>query len=247
MRLVVALGLSACVACGGSDHATTTKESTLMASTAGELVSETFGYDGGRMVTVYVPPDPAEAVVFAADGGWHISKLAEALESASERSTMVVGVHGLPDDDGRLREYVPGFDAQRFAAHEKFFVDDVGRWVASRFGVALRAERTAVWGASLGGELALAMGLRHPDVYGAVLAASPGAGFQPPEALPSPLPRVYLVAGRQEQFFLDNATRWADALRNADADVVMMQRDGEHGGAFWGEEFPLMVAWAFGH
>lgn len=29
-------------------------------------------------------------------------------------------------------------------------------------------------------------------------------------------------------------------------DVVMMERDGEHGGAFWGEEFPLMVARAFG-
>jgi hypothetical protein len=90
------------------------------------------------------------------------------------------------------------------------------------------------------------MGLRHPDVYGVVLAASPGGGFQPPQPLPSSLPRVYLVAGRQEQFFLDNATRWADALRNADADVAMVERDSEHGGAFWGEEFPLMVAWAFG-
>jgi enterochelin esterase-like enzyme len=223
------------------------KESVPMAPIARELVTETLGYDGGRLVTVYVPPEPAEAVVFAADGEWHISHLSEVLDGASAASTMIVGVHGLADDDGRLHEYVPGFDAHRFAAHEKFFVDDVGRWVASRFGVALRAERTGVWGASLGGELALAMGLRHPDVYGAVLAASPGAGFQPPEVLPSPLPRVYLVAGRQEQFFLDNATRWAAALRNADADVVMMQRDGEHGGGFWGEEFPLMVAWAFGH
>ena len=218
-----------------------------MAATAGELVTEAFGYDGGRPVTVYVPPEPAEAVVFAADGGWHVAHLSEALEGAGVRSTMIVGVHGLPDDDGRLHEYVPGFDARRFAAHETFFVDDVGRWVTSRFGVALLAERTAVWGASLGGELALAMGLRHPDVFGAVLAASPGAGFRPPDVLPSPLPRVYLVAGRQEQFFLDNATRWADALRDADSDVVMTQRDGEHGGAFWGEEFPLMVAWAFGH
>ena len=140
---------------------------------------------------------------------------------------------------------MPGFDAERFAAHERFFVDDVGRWVASRFGVTMPADRTAVWGASLGGELALAMGLRHPDVYGAVFSASPGAGYTPPAALPSPLPRVYLVAGNQEPFFLDNARRWADALRDAGADVTMAQRDGEHGGAFWGEEFPLMVAWAF--
>jgi enterochelin esterase-like enzyme len=218
-----------------------------MTSTAGEFVTEALEYDAGRLVTVYVPPEPTDAVVFVADGGWHTSQLSQALLRASERSTMIVGVHGRPDDDGRLHEYVPGFDAERFAAHERFFVDDVGRWVASRFGVALSAERTGVWGASLGGELALAMGLRHRDVFGVVLAASPGAGFRPPEALPSPLPRVYLVAGRQERFFLDNATRWADSLHNVDADVVMTQRDGKHGGAFWGEEFPLMVAWAFGH
>jgi enterochelin esterase-like enzyme len=217
-----------------------------MSPMAGELVTEALDYDGGRSITVYVPPRPPEAVVFAADGAWHISRLSEVVDGVSGPSTMIVGVHGRPDDDGRLQEYVPGFDAERFAAHETFFVDAVRRWVASRLGVALPAERTGVWGASLGGELALAMGLRHPDVYGAVFSASPGAGYQPPAVLPRPLPRIYLVAGRQEQFFLDNATRWADALRTADADVAMVERDGEHGGAFWGEEFALMVAWAFG-
>ena len=50
---------------------------------------------------------------------------------------MIVGVHGLPDDNGRLKEYVPGFDAETFEAHERFFVDDVWRCAASRFGVAL--------------------------------------------------------------------------------------------------------------
>jgi hypothetical protein len=35
---------------------------------AGAFVTETFDYDGGRQVTVYVPPDPPEAVVFAGDG-----------------------------------------------------------------------------------------------------------------------------------------------------------------------------------
>jgi hypothetical protein len=64
--------------------------------------------------------------------------------------------------------------------------------------------------------------------------------------MPDPLPRVYLVAGTEEPFFLTNATRWADALRDTDAEVVMTERAGSHGGAFWRKEFPLMVAWAFG-
>ena len=92
---------------------------------------------------------------------------------------MIVGVHGLADEMLRLHEYSPGFDPERFAAHERFFVEDVGRWVRSRFGITLPAERSAVFGVSAGGELALALGLRHPDVYGAVFSGSPGGGYQP--------------------------------------------------------------------
>lgn len=83
-------------------------------------------------------------------------------------------------------------------------------------------------------------------IYGAIFCASPGGGYKPSRGLPSSIPRTYLVAGTEERFFLENATRWADALRDADADVVTTERVGSHGGAFWGEEFPLMVAWAFG-
>lgn len=61
----------------------------------------------------------------------------------------------------------------------------------------------------------LPLGLRHPEVFGAVLCASPGAGYRPPAAMPARLPRTYLVAARQEPFFLQNARRWAKALRGA--------------------------------
>jgi hypothetical protein len=33
-----------------------------------EFITETLDRDGGRQVTVYVPPDPPEAIVFAGDG-----------------------------------------------------------------------------------------------------------------------------------------------------------------------------------
>ena len=158
----------------------------------------------------------------------------------------IVGVHRLADETLRLHEYSPGFDPERFAAHEQFFVEDVSGWAWRRFGIALPAQRTAVCGVSAGGELALAMGLRHPDRYGAVLCASPGGGYRPPDVLPSSLPRTYLVAGTREPFFLENATRWAVALRDGGADVVMTERVGSHGDAFWRDEFPLMVAWALG-
>ncbi|MGN9907657.1 alpha/beta hydrolase [Phytohabitans sp. LJ34] len=224
-----------------------------MSSTAGELITESLEYDGGRQVTAYVPAAAAEAVVFAGDGEL-ITSWGKDLAAADLPPTMIIGAHRIEDETLRLHEYSPGrttaefaFDPQRFAAHEKFFVQDVRRWAATRLAVSLPASRTAVFGVSVGAELALAMGLRHPDIYGTVFCASPGAGYRPPAALPGRLPRTYLVAGTDEPFFLTNATRWADALREVGGDVVMTERAGSHGDAFWKHEFPLMVAWAFGH
>jgi enterochelin esterase-like enzyme len=213
---------------------------------AGELVTETFDYDGGRRVSVYVPPDPPEAVVYAGDGQL-ISQWGGDLEAADVPPTMVVAADRTSDEDEmvRLAEYSPPFDEKRFAAHERFFVGDVRHWVQSRFGVALPAGSTAVCGVSASGEFAIAMGLRHPDIYGNVFSASPGGGYQPPAIIPSPLPRFYLVAGTQEPFFRGNTIRWADALRDTGADVVRTERVGTHGDSFWQAEFPLMVAWAF--
>ncbi len=48
---------------------------------AGELVTEMFDYDDGRQVTVYVPPDPPEAIVFVGDGQM-ISQWGATLEAA---------------------------------------------------------------------------------------------------------------------------------------------------------------------
>lgn len=212
--------------------------------TIGEYVTEEFSYDGGRKVTVYVPRGESDSIVFAGDG-MSISTWGSDLAAAGSPGTMVVGVHHATDETRRLREYSPGLDPASFRAHERFFAEEVPRWVRTRFGVSLPGERTAVFGVSAGGELALAIGLRHPAHYGAVFSASPGGGYRPPSDMPAELPRIYLVAGTREPFFLDNAFRWAAALEGAGAVVRFSRRDGSHGGAFWRTEFPLMVSWAF--
>lgn len=176
--------------------------------------------------------------MFAGDGQL-VSRWGRHLEAADVPPTMIVGVYRTGDEDEmvRIQEYSPSFNPDRFARHERFFVGDVRRWVRSRFGLALPADRTAVCGVSASGEFSLAMGIRHPDIYGAIFAASPGAGYRPPGVLASPLPRVHLVAGTLEPFFLENARRWAEALRDAGADVVLTQRVGNHGDPFWAAEF----------
>src|SRR5919198_6359955 len=97
---------------------------------AGLLVTETSEYDGGRQVTAYIPPAPPEAIVFAGDGQL-IASWGDALEAADLPPTMIIGAHRLDDETLRLHEYSPGkntaafaFDHERFAAHERFFVED---------------------------------------------------------------------------------------------------------------------------
>jgi hypothetical protein len=70
----------------------------------GELVTETFDYDGGRPVTAYVPPAPPEAVVFAgdgqrrvletgvpADGGLGVQQ--DAVTASPDEMTKILGAH----------------------------------------------------------------------------------------------------------------------------------------------------------
>jgi enterochelin esterase-like enzyme len=214
-------------------------------SDGGIFALDTLAFDGGRHVSVYLPSRTPVAVVFAADGG-SVAQWGELLEGPDVPPTAIVGVHGLTDEMQRLEEYSPVFNPDRFAAHEEFFVEEVRLWARDQLGLDLPSERTAVFGASAGGELAIALGILHPDVYGTILAGSPGAGYRPPESLPTRLPRTYLLAGTQEPFFLDNADRWARALRDAGAEVVFQERDADHGSELWRSEFPLMIQWAFG-
>ncbi len=82
-----------------------------MSFIAGELVTETLEYDGGRQVTVYIPPDPPQAVEFA-DDGQLISQWGEVLEEADVPPAMIVGVHRLANETFRLHEYSPGFSPE---------------------------------------------------------------------------------------------------------------------------------------
>jgi len=211
----------------------------------GELVTKTFPFDGGRQVTVYVPTHPVEAILYCGDGQllptWGFD-----LEQDNLPSTMIVGVHRLADETLRLHEYSAKFDPARFKAHEDFLINDVRSWVSSRFDVNPPPERTAAYGVSASGELVLALCVRHPNIFGAVFSASPGAGYRPSDVvLNDTMSPTYLVAGTQEPFFLENAVRWADALRNNGTKVILQERDSGHDDVMWRAELPKMVAWAF--
>ncbi len=68
-----------------------------MSSLAGELVTETFDYGGGREVTAYVPPDRPQAVLFAGDGQL-IAPWGAFLHGAVDvPPTLIIAAHRLAD------------------------------------------------------------------------------------------------------------------------------------------------------
>ncbi|MEM7363477.1 MAG: alpha/beta hydrolase-fold protein [Pseudomonadota bacterium] len=211
----------------------------------GELITERFTFDGGRDVTLYVPSAPVQAILYCGDGQLlpHWGDDIERQDGLP--STMIVGVHRLADETLRLHEYSANFDPDRFAAHEEFVTGPLRAWVDATYAVNLPPDQCSVFGVSASGEFALAMGARHPDVFGVVLSASPGAGYKPSDGVIDKMPPTYLVAGRQEPFFLENATRWAMALRDCGQKVVLETRDAGHDDGMWRAELPKMMAWAF--
>jgi hypothetical protein len=137
------------------------------------------------------------------------------------------------DETLRLHDSPPGFEPERFAAHEQFFVEDVRRWAESGVGVALPPERMNVSQCSASPQVGSWPSLLASTSTCLRCGLLRLAWRRLQAAWRYPLPRTYLVAGTQEPFFLGNARTW-------------VERAGPHGGAFWREEFPLMMAREFG-
>jgi enterochelin esterase-like enzyme len=205
-----------------------------------------------RALTVYLPPGRWEGlpVLYLADGG-SAPRFAAVLEAGvaagATPAAVLVGVHsavGEPDVDLRGREYVPGMDPRRFAAHERFFVDEVAAWVERELGGSADRERRAVAGYSNGAVLASALGCRHPDRFGAVVAFS--LGVEPPLPSGARPARHYLVAGTLEAPFHRATRAWAAKLRELGVEVEERERVCGHDQLMWEEEMPAAIRWAFG-
>lgn len=211
-----------------------------------------------RELTVYLPPDHTSAhpvtVIYMADGQ-SVPEFAAVLEplitDGRLPSTLLVGVHspeGMfsdPSQHLRAQEYLPDDHSERFAAHEKFFVDEVRTWAETDLGAPTDREHRAVFGYSNGGVFAAAMGIRHPDTYGYALAFS--AGMEP-GAVTTPInSEFYLLAGTLEEGFHWNTQSFAQMLQIQGVSYVFRERVCGHDFIMWQEEFPAAVEWAFAH
>ena len=235
----------------------------------GRMTEETIqsvNLGANRQITIYAPPlRPGEkiaATVYLADGG-QVHEVAPYVDYlvASRRlpAILLVGVHpgkNLPGgdpqtSDTRALEYLIGFGKtdERFEAHEQFFINEVMPWAETKFNAPKDRGRRAVWGASNSGSFALAMGLRHSDAFGHIIAFSPtwSGNLSAPKWTRVNAPSHYLLFGTLESKNVRKlASDWSETISQNGAAVTLRQPVSGHDGVMWREWFGDALVNEFG-
>jgi enterochelin esterase-like enzyme len=205
-----------------------------------------------REVTAYFPQEPTTdaTFVFCADGQ-SASYFAERLRQELTANRIgLIGVHSSRAFRGQ--EYVEGRDTQRVQRHEGFFVDVVRDWIETRFSVQLTRNNTTAFGYSCGGSFAVSMGMRHPELFGSVIALSIAGrpvrvDKPPPELLNLAQSRFYLAAGESEPGGMKKyMKRLASRLRKNGGQSEYRLSPGGHEIAVWQHELYRGIEWLRG-
>jgi predicted alpha/beta superfamily hydrolase len=197
-----------------------------------------------RDVTIYLPADYAVhadlryPVLYMQDGQnlfepqrafipgqhWRLAEAAdEAIFARTARPTIIVGI----DNTGaaRVDEYTPSRDVKRnfggrAADYAKFLIEELKPAIDTQFRTLPDAANTSVGGSSLGGLLALDLGLEHPAVFSAIAAMSPSVWWDGRRILEildtfrgTRRPLIWLdIGGREGREALDDVRHLRDRL-----------------------------------
>ncbi len=209
----------------------------------GSLRDTTFfsvNLNNSRVIRVYTPPNYATSgarypVVLFHDGLEYIS-LAQANNVidyliARKRIVPIIAVFVPPNPGRRADEYAGNLQAQ-FTA---FIIAEVMPWVDRRYRTRTEAGSRATLGASNGGNIALWLGYKHPEVFGNIAAQSSNVennirtGF---ESSPRLDLQIYLDMGTYDQSIL--ITRVGNLLPILQAKGYTYQYLEFHEGHSWG-------------
>ena len=229
-----------------------------------------------RTVRVYLPPDYAQCkdcrypVLYFMDGQnvfddatsyvgeWGADEVLDSLHAKHGLAVIAVAIdHG---GDARMQELSvwpnPEFGPVK---GEAFLADLIGALkpaVDARYRTQPDAASTGIAGSSLGGLMAHAAVMRHPDVFGRALVFSPSYWFSPAiaeETANTPLrpgQRVYMyVGGSEGSGMLPDAeamaARWQATLPESAALRFTAVAAAEHNEPAWRAALPEALCWSF--
>lgn len=184
------------------------------------------GDPGRRFPALYLQDgqnlfDPATSFIPGMD--WHVGQTADGLIDAGRiEPLIIVGIYNTGDK--RIREYTPSRDkklgggsADRYGG---MLLEEIKPFMESQYRISSDGASTGIGGSSLGGLLALYLGLKYPQHFGRLAALSPSLWWNKRWILEYAArrrlrfrPRIWLDAGTQEGgATLDNARKFRDTL-----------------------------------
>ena len=159
---------------------------------------------------------------------------------------LLVGMHSA-QGMRRAREYIPqmGRKSGEFAAHERFFLDEVIPHIDRRYSLRPGAAARIVFGYSNGADWALTTGLRNPSVVNKVIALS--ASWPVPEdqlhrAADAGL-AVALGSGSLEGEFHENTLNIARSFDRMSVCYQHQYAVAGHDMALWQQLLPTALMW----
>jgi predicted alpha/beta superfamily hydrolase len=246
-----------------------------------------------RAVRIYLPPGYEQAdhdypVLYMFDGQnlfdrtttaygmeWGIDETIEELVDAGRfPGVVVVGIDSADSPSARYAEYTAWdwmFAGEPVvadgAATADFLVEQVIPHVRATYRVAHDSARVGLSGSSMGGYMTLFAGVRHPDVFGRLLAFSPiildepMAGHELRDFVVQhgfdPATWVYLdMGGAEELAYIDHPDRVVEDLAQTTSAVANSVRPparvvsrvipgAGHDEVAWGARFGEVLLWAF--
>jgi enterochelin esterase-like enzyme len=203
--------------------------------------------------------DPATSFVPGMD--WHVGQSADELIAAGAiRPLVIVGIYNTGDK--RIREYTPSRDrklgggsADRYG---RMLLEEVRPFVQSQYRISEGAANTGIGGSSLGGLLALYLGLKFPQHFGSLAVLSPSLWWNKRWILDfaarrriKSRPRIWLDSGTDEGGnTLDNSRKLRDILVKkgwkTGSDLLFEEiPGGQHNEAAWAQRVGPFLRFLF--
>lgn len=218
-----------------------------------------------RAISVYMPAEAPEGkklpVIYLADGATYqfAGLLEAAITTGRARPAIIVGIdHAAGSATGCARsghcdrrnlEYLPHFSAEGsgpespFGRHLRFVTEEVMPFVERGYPASANRDERVTTGFSSGAVWALSAAARRSDLFGSVIAMSPGGRGSVREAVALQSTCVYAGAGLLEPDFMASTRDWAEQARNSGAQVRLTEMASGHTHLLWELMFQEGLSW----
>ncbi len=192
-------------------------------------------------------------------GTWGINKSLAVLAERGMKDVIVVAIdHGGAE---RIQEFLPfssRLGKSQGREYVRFMVETLKPHIDRTYRTLTDRLHTGIGGSSLGGLISIYAGLMYPKTYGRMLIFSPSlwvtrnVQFDTIRFFDPLTTKIYIYAGGKEgSNMVPNVEKLKNAVRKQGFDGstvdinLVVDPEGEHNEARWGQEFPKALEWLF--